>query len=730
MLQQSNLFEQYTRVLQTLSRQKPLLLVLDDLQWIDAGSASLLFHLGRRISGNRILIMGAFRPDEIVSSREEERHPLDAVIHELKRDFGNIEIEVGKTEGRAFVEALIDSEPNLLGNEFRKILYQQTKGHALFTVELLRNMQDSGFILRDGAGRWVEGPDPNWDELPARVDAVIEERISRLTEESRDILTTASVEGEEFTAEVISQMLNTGVLDLVKLLSKDLDKRHHLVSAKGMRKLNLRRLSLYLFQQILFQRYLYNNLDTIERVHLHGEVGYILENLYGDQADEISVQLARHFHEAGEIEKAIVYFHKAGDKAVKVSANQEAIKHFKQALELLFTLPESLDRDKLELSLQLALTIPIMATKGFAAPELGRAAKRARELCQKFGDTPEVFIAIMQMCLYYSTLPEYRTALELVDEAIKLAEKLGDPMLQAMSWYYHCWAKLNLGELTESYESTKKINALYDPEKHGHLAYVFGYDMGVVSLLFGGWALWLLGYPDKANEQINTAIAHARIIEHPNTMAFAFVGGIFMNLLLCNRELIDKYSDELSLLSNKNGLLFWIGHAQIYAGERKILKGEVKEGIAEMRKGVATIQTTGSETCLSRLLTRMAEACREVGEVEEGLMAVEDALEFRRRFDEVYMEPELYRLKGELLLLQGAEDKDVEECFHNAIGIAQGQESKSLELRAVMSLSRLLQKRNKSGEAKDLLEEIYGWFTEGFDTPDLLQAKALLAELS
>ncbi|NOR15046.1 MAG: hypothetical protein GQ544_05040, partial [Candidatus Aminicenantes bacterium] len=670
------------------------------------------------------------RPDEIVPNREEERHSLDSVIHEFKRDYGNIEVEVGKTEGKAFVEAFIDSEPNLLGNEFREILYQQTKGHALFTVELLRNMQESGFILRDGEGRWVEGPDPNWDELPARVDAVIEERISRLTEESREILSTASVEGEEFTAEVISQMHDTSVRDLVKLLSKDLDKRHHLVSAKGIRQLNLRRLSLYLFQHILFQRYLYNDLDAIERVHLHGEVGHILENLYGDQAEEISVQLARHFHEAGETEKAIAYFHKAGDKAVKVSANQEAIKHLKQALELLLTLPESLDRDKLELSLQLALTIPIMAATGFAAPELGQAAIRARELCQKFGDTPEVFVAHMQMCLYYSTLPQYRTGLELADEAIKLAEKLGDPMLQAMAWYYHCWAKLNLGELTQAYDSTKRINALYDPEKHAHLAYVFGYDLGVVSLTFGGLALWFLGYPDKAKEQINTAIAHARIIGHPNTVAFALIGGIAMNWFMHNRELIDKYTDELSLLSNKNGLMFWIGHAQLYLGEKIILEGQVKEGIAQIRKGVATIQATGSETCLSRLLTRIAEACREMGEVEEGLQAVEDALEFRRRFEEVYMEPELFRLKGELLRLQGADDKDVEKCFRSAIEIAKGQESKSLELRAVMSLSRLLQKQGQKEEAKALLEEVYGWFSEGFDTPDLLEAKALLAELS
>jgi len=279
-------------------------------------------------------------------------------------------------------------------------------------------------------------------------------------------------------------------------------------------------------------------------------------------------------------------------------------------------------------------------------------------------------------------------------------------------------------------EHLRQLSAFYDPEKHGHLAYVFGYDLGVMSLAFGSWALWLLGYPDQAEEHMNTAIAHARKIDHPHTMAFALVAGIVMQWFLRNREDIDKYTDELVPISYDNGFLFWIGHALIYLGERKTLEGQIKEGIAQMKEGVATLHMTGSETCLTRLLARMTTACKETGEIEEALKMVEEGLELKCKFEETYMEAELFRLKGELLRLQGKDEHDVEDYFRKAIEIAKNQKTKSLELRAVVSLSRLLKKQDKKEEAKELLEETYNWFTEGFDTVDLKEAKALLEELS
>jgi serine/threonine protein kinase/tetratricopeptide (TPR) repeat protein len=730
MLQQSNLFEQFMRILEVLAKQKPLLLVLDDLQWVDTGSANLLFHLGRRIKGCRIMIIGIFRPSEIDLGRAGERHPLESILHEFKRDFGDIEVEVGNVAGRQFIDALLDTEKNQLGESFRDGLFKQTKGHPLFTVELLRDMQERGVLIKNKKDQWVEGSELNWDALPARVDAVIEERINRLSDNLRDILTLASVEGEEFTVEVVARLQETEVRELVRLLSQELDKRHHLVSAKGIHRINSQRLSQYLFQHILFQKYLYNNLDEVERAHLHGETGEILEILYGDFADEISSQLARHFNEAGDIEKAIEYFFKAGDKAVKVSANQEAIQHFKQALDLLQTLPESKNRDKQELSLQLALILPLQATQGFASPEIGQAVTRAQELYHQFGETPEAFMALTQISTFYSTIPEYRKSLEFEDQITNLAEKLGDPMMKAIAQYNLSWTKLNLGGLTESLEHTKQLSAFYDPEKHGYLAYVFGYDLGVMCLAFGAWALWLLGYPEQAEAQMNTAIAHARKIDHPHTMAFALVGGIAMQWFLGNREGINKYTDELVPISYDNGFLFWIGHALIYLGERKTLEGNAKEGIAQMKEGVATLHMTGSKTCLTRLLARMVTACKEMGEFEEGLKMVEEALELKCKFEEIYMEPELLRLKGELLQLQGENDPVVEECFREAIDKAKGQKGKSLELRAVMSLSRFLKKQDKKEEARELLEKTFNWFIEGFETSDLKEAKALLTELS
>jgi len=729
MLQQSHLFEQYTRVLQALSHRKPLLLVLDDLQWIDAGSAGLLFHLGRRITGNRILIAGAFRSDEVALGREDGRHPLESIVHEFTRDFGDIAVEVGRTEGRTFVDALIDSEPNRLDEKFRATLFSQTRGHALFTIELLRSMQESGFIRKDKKERWVEGPELDWQTLPARIDAVIEERISRLSEEQREILTTAAVQGDEFSADVIAQILDIPLRRVIRALSSELDKRHHLVAAKGLRPLETQRLSIYAFQHILFERYLYNTLDEVERAHLHGETGRILESLYSDRADEIAGPLARHFHASGDIPKAVTYFHKAGDKAVKISANQEAIRHLQKAFELLLTLPESKERDQLELTLQLALTVPLIAAQGFASPDVGRAATRARDLCAGFGDAPEVFQALSQINLFYATRPDYRKALEIGEVSLKIAEKLGDPMLKAIAYYQTCWPRLNLGDQTRALEMLERLNAVYDPEKHGYLAYVFGYDLGILSLAFTSWCLWLLGYPEQAAERMDDAIIQARKREHPHTLAFALVGAIAMQWFLRHPEGIDRYVDELEPVSYENDFIFWIGHVLIYRGEQKVLAGEIEAGVAKMQEGMATARATGSETCLTRLTARMAAACLKAGALEEGLKFADEGLAFKDQFEEVYMEPELLRLKGELLRARGAEDEEVERYFQNAVQIAREQKVKSWELRAVMSLCRLRLAQGRGKEAKPLLEDVYGRFSEGFDRPDLQDAKVLLEEL-
>jgi len=266
--EQSRIFEQYTAFLQRLSTEVPLILFLDDLQWADNASLNLLFHLGRRVENSRILILGAYRPNDVALGRNGERHPLEPVVYELTRYNGDVSIDldaIPEMVNRQFVDALLDAEPNRLGAAFREALFHQTGGHALFTVELIRDMQERGDLVRDGEGRWIEGSSLDWDALPAKVEGVIEERIGRLDEALKEMLTVASVEGEEFTAEVVARVQAMAELETIRHLSGELDRQHRLVRAQGMVRFGDLQLSLYRFLHNLFQQYLYGNLGEAER---------------------------------------------------------------------------------------------------------------------------------------------------------------------------------------------------------------------------------------------------------------------------------------------------------------------------------------------------------------------------------------------------------------------------------------------------------------------------------
>ncbi|HEU5103218.1 MAG TPA: AAA family ATPase, partial [Roseiflexaceae bacterium] len=331
--QQQNLFEQYARVLQQLAQHAPLLLILDDLQWADPGSTNLLLHLGRRLKGSQVLIVGAYRPADVAIGREGERHPLQRVIGELQRDFGEIRLDLGQAEGRRLIDALLDTEPNQLDEAFRTALYQQTGGHPLFTIELLRDLQERGALAHDHAGCWVVAPNLDWSRLPARVEGVIGERVGRLDAQLREILQVASVEGEEFTAEVLARVLGADEPEIVRQLSRELDQRHHLVRALGVRRDDGVRLSRYRFQHIVIQRYMYGSLDDIELLYQHEAVGHALEQLHGARVAEIAAQLARHFEAAQLPAKAAIYCDQAGDQARRSAASAEAIHYYQTALE-------------------------------------------------------------------------------------------------------------------------------------------------------------------------------------------------------------------------------------------------------------------------------------------------------------------------------------------------------------------------------------------------------------
>lgn len=342
--QQAQFFDQFSAVLQSLSRERPLLLILDDLQWADVASLDLLFHLIRNLSDGRICLIGAYRPDEVAVGRlshltgQMERHPLEKVLAECRSRSGEVLLsldEIAPDEELAFVNAYLDTEPNNLGKEFRQSLAQQTKGQPLFTVELLKALQEREELVKDEDGRWQAGPSLNWNILPARVEGVIAERIGRLDKDLLETLTIASVEGETFTAQVVARIRGVADRELVRQFSRELDRKHRLVTERSPHQVDNQRLFRYRFRHNLFQQHLYKELGKMERELLHGDVGRILESLYAGREREIAAQLAWHYSEANESDKAIEYLLMAGDKARNMYANDEAVGHYERAVAFL-----------------------------------------------------------------------------------------------------------------------------------------------------------------------------------------------------------------------------------------------------------------------------------------------------------------------------------------------------------------------------------------------------------
>ena len=417
---QRKLFEQYAQVLRTLANRQPLLLLLDDLQWVDRASADLLYYVARRLKGSRILFLGTYRRSEVEARVRPgggdggETHVLSPLLQELKRRFGDIEIDLGHSTpemDRAFVDALLDSEPNRLPETFRTELCRRTQGHPLFTVELLHEMQARGDLVLDEQELWVEGDTVDWDELPARVDAVISRRISLLPAILQEALKIGSVEGETFTAEAVARILGVNGWEIVQQLSSIAGRQHRLIIGQGNRRIGNQSLSRYRFAHALFQSYLYGNLDEAERSYLHEAVGNALEELAGEDPAMMAVPLAHHFQAAGLTTKAIAYLHEAGRQTMALSAHHEAIAHLTRALALLQLLPETIERDRQELQLQTDLGVCTKITKGFAAAEVEQVYLRARELCESVGDPISWACVLWGLHSVYSvrgTLPSAR----------------------------------------------------------------------------------------------------------------------------------------------------------------------------------------------------------------------------------------------------------------------------------------------------------------------------------
>ena len=753
---QADLLDQAVRALGAMARLRPLLLILDDLQWADAGSVSLLLHLGRRLAGSRLLVVGAFRPADVARGRDGQRHPLESAINELEREYGDLEIDLSRADGRAFVDEWLATEPNRLGEAFCRTLFELSAGHPLFTVELLRGMQTRGDLVRDDAGCWVVGPTVDWDILPARVEAAIAEQVERLPPAQRELLSVAGAEGERFSAEIIARVLNMDPRLVVASLGGELERRHDLVRANGVERVAAGRLSRYRFRHILFQRYLYGSLSAAERVYLHEAIAGALEAAYGEQAGadmSSAAQLAWHFEWAGLYEKAVSYLTQAGTQANVMLALAEATGHFAAAERLMSELPAGERLAGHELQIRMGLASAYSVLHGAGHPLVGRAYTLALAAAGSVGDELQIFRALLGLRGHYWERGDGSQAAEMTRRLHDLAAESSDPGIRMVGRFASIGAsrvadiekglametnaELNLltqgGDMAESVTRLEECLSLYTPDQHPLHVLAAGLDLGVVARCQLASARIHLGLPDQGARGLDEAIEMARELAHPATLWTVLSTALGMFHMLRDSAATRQHAEELITLGEAKGTTGPdLGFAYFMRGRALAMGGEVAAGIEEMRRGMAVHGRENISLSWPNMLALLGEWLGKAGQVQEGLDLVAQGHALRPKSA---LESEFLRIKGELILLQPDVPREVavseaEACFRAGIESARAMQRLWRELLVTLPLGRLLVEEGRRDEARELLSQIYGRFSEGFDTAPLREAKALLDQLA
>jgi predicted ATPase len=487
--------------------------------------------------------------------------------------------------------------------------------------------------------------------------------------------------------------------------------------------------ALYMFKHALIQDAAYQSLLRSTRQQYHQRIAQVLEAQFPETVETQPELVAHHYTEAGYAEQALNYWQRAGQRALERSAHVEAIRHLTKGLEVLKTLPNTPERTQHELGLQLTLGIPLSATRGYAAPEVAHLYTRAQELCQGLGETPQLIPVLLGLWRFYLLRAELSKAREIAERCLLLVQRVDDPARLIIAHDALGETLFFLGDFAQTRAHLERATALYDPQKRrSHRALL---DPGVSCLSMLAGTLWMLGYPEQALQRTTEALRLAEAIARPHIRASALIIAAHCYQYRRDSQAVYERAEAARALATEHGFPFWLAEATIFVGWAQAEQGQGAEGIAQIQQGLATRQAIGLELCQSTYLTMLSEAYAQVRQPAAGLVAVTDALTRVATTGECWRAAEMHRLRGELLLQQTvAQPEEAETCFHQALTIARRQEAKSLELRAAMSLARLWQRQGKRAAAYELLAPVYGWFTEGFDTVDLREAKALLEALA
>jgi predicted ATPase len=722
-LSQQAMLREFTTFLQETSRLGPVVVFFDDIHWADLSTVDLLAHLGRHCRGLRALVVVTYRPTELLLGP----HAFHRVRLELQGQGVCTELALGFLGRPDLDRYLALAFPgHALPADFVDLVYSRTEGSPLFLTDLLRYLRERGVIAESG-GRWVLGhPLPDLrHELPESVRGMIQRTLGRLGEADRRLLAAASVQGHEFDSAAVAGALRLDAADVEERLQV-LDRVHSLVRLVREYEMPDRVLTLrYAFVHVLYQQALYADLQPTRRAALSLAVAETLQSHHGEGNQTVAAELACLFEVGRDFGRAAWQFWLAAQNAARVFAHREAVALARRGLRLLATVPETPGRAGLELPLQTMLGLQLQVTEGYAAAAAHQAYSRARELCPQAPDSAPPFSVLWGLWLFHKVRSELAKAQELAGELLALAGALGDPSLALQAHQALGLTALCRGEPAVALRHVEQAATLYDPVRHRTHDFLFGQDPGVICKAYGAVALWLLGYPDTAQRQSDAAIAMSRGLS-PSSQAVALHFAAMLHQLRRDGPRTGACAGSSVEVAAEHGLSFWLAGGTVMAGWARAACGAVGDGVACLRRGLADCQATGSVTYRTYYLGLLAEGLGWHGRADEGVRVLDEALTLVRQTGEGLCAAELHRLRGELLLRGADGVPRAEEDFRLALDIARRSGARSLELRAAMSLVRLGQRLGEPEEGRKLLAETFGWFTEGFQSPDLEEARRLL----
>ena len=701
--------------MEVLSRSNPVLMIVEDVHWSDPTSLEAFGRAVDRIASHRVLLIVTFRP-EFASPWIGRPHVTFLSINRLaQRD---VDVMIDRVIGNKSLPASI-----------RKDIIERTDGIPLFVEEMTKAVLEAG---SEGAAANMAAAVPSPAlAVPASLHASLMTRLDRLGP-AKEVAQIGAAIGREFSHALLAAVMRKPEAELKSALDR-------LVTAGLVFRQGVSPYETYLFKHALVRDAAYGTLLREPRRALHARIAETVESQFAEIAENQPELLARHCREAGLIEKAAGLWGKAGQRSLERSALDEALEQFTRALEQIAILPTTPALRREQIRLQVDLITPVMHLKGYAAPETKAAAERARlliEQAEALGEPLEdpllLFSVLYGLCIANAVAFNGAVLRELAEQLLALAEKQAMVVPRMVGHRLMGMSPLLTGEVAAGRAHFDRALALYDPTEHRPLATRFGQDVGVAILSFRSLALWLLGYPDAALADANHALKDAREIGQAATLMYALNNtAIFAHIHCGNYKAAKAELEELVVLANEKGAPYWKALATINKGLLLALDGNESDAIKTITSGMAAYQSTGATLYRPQHLSYLASAYAKVGQFEEAWRCISEAMTAVETTKENWYEAEVNRVAGEIALkLPEPDAAKAEAYFQRALRLARQQQAKSWELRAAMSLARLWRDQGKVQQARELLAPVYGWFTEGFDTRDLKEAKALLEELA